>query len=84
MLRRAHAAQRGMVVSVLSAFYDLFVGLSSFTAGWVAHRFGYSAAFLMAASALIAAGVAARFVFTAPINQARPEEALAEVSDVSK
>jgi MFS family permease len=79
VLRRAHAAQRGMVVSVLSAFYDLFVGVSSFTAGWVAHRWGYSAAFLMAAGALVAAGVAARFVFSAPIPRVLEEEALAEV-----
>jgi len=50
-------------VGILSAFYDLFVGLSSFAAGWVAHEFGYSAAFFMAALALVAAAIAGKFVF---------------------
>jgi hypothetical protein len=50
---------------VLSAFVDLFVGISSFVAGAMAHRFGYSAAFALAAVALIAAAVAGRFVFNA-------------------
>jgi MFS family permease len=63
VLRRTPSGQHGSVISLLSAFYDLFVGVSSFTAGAVAQRFGYSTAFFMAAAALIAAGVAARFVF---------------------
>ncbi|MDQ2901922.1 MAG: MFS transporter [Acidobacteriota bacterium] len=55
--------ERGSVVGVLSAFYDLFVGVSSFAAGAVASRFGYSAAFVMAAAALVLAAIAGRFVF---------------------
>jgi MFS family permease len=64
-LRRIPSGERGSAVGVLSAFVDLFVGLSSFAAGAVAHRFGYSAAFALAALALIAAAVAGRFVFSA-------------------
>jgi len=63
VLRRTPKAERGSAVGILSAFYDLFVGVSSFTAGWVAHRWGYGAAFLMAAIALIFAAAAGRFVF---------------------
>jgi len=44
---------------MLTGFYDLFVGVSSFAAGWLAHHLGYSAPFLMAAGALVAAAVAA-------------------------
>jgi MFS family permease len=55
--------ERGSAVGVLSAFYDLFVGVSSFAAGMVARRYGYPAAFTMSAAALIAAGVAGRYVF---------------------
>ena len=50
---------------MLSAFFDLFVGVSSFAAGAVAKRYGYSAAFAMAAVALGAAAIAGRFVFAA-------------------
>jgi MFS family permease len=63
VLRRTPNSDRGSAIGVLSAFYDLFVGISSFTAGWVAHRFNYSATFAMAACALIAAAIAGRFVF---------------------
>jgi MFS family permease len=70
VLRRTRAQQHGSVISVLSAFYDLFVGVSSFSAGMVAQRFGYAAAFLMAACALCAAAVAGRFVFI----QSRPHD----------
>ena len=65
VLRRTPSSERGSAVGILSAFYDLFVGLSSFAAGWVAHEFGYSAAFFMAALALVAAAIAGRFVFFA-------------------
>ena len=65
VLRRTPSAERGSAVGILSAFYDLFVGVSSFAAGWVAHQFGYAAAFLMAAVALVAAAIAGRFVFFA-------------------
>jgi MFS family permease len=65
VLRRAPSNEHGSTVSVLSAFYDLFVGCSSFSAGLLANRFGYAAAFLMAIAALGAAAIAGRFVFTA-------------------
>ncbi len=55
--------ERGSAVGILSAFYDLFVGVSSFAAGIVARRYGYAAAFTMSAAALIAAGIAGRYVF---------------------
>jgi MFS family permease len=63
VLRRTPDGERGSTVSVLSAFYDLFVGMSSFSAGLVANTFGYEAAFLMAIAALGAAAIAGRFVF---------------------
>ena len=63
VLRRTDQSQHGSTIGMLSAFYDLFVGISSVAAGSVAYRFGYSAAFVMAALALLAAGVAGRFVF---------------------
>jgi MFS family permease len=65
VLRETPARERGSAVGVLSAFYDLFVGMSSFAAGVVAKRFGYPAAFVMAAAALGAAAFAGRFVFSA-------------------
>jgi MFS family permease len=63
VMRQTPARERGSTVSILSAFYDLFVGTSSFVAGVVADRYGYPAAFAMAAAALIFAAVAARPVF---------------------
>jgi hypothetical protein len=63
VLRRTPAGERGSALGVLTAFYDLFVGLSSFAAGAVSAKFGYSAAFSMAAVAIIAAAVAGRYVF---------------------
>jgi MFS family permease len=63
VLRRTPPNEHGSTVSVLSAFYDLFVGISSFSAGLLANRFGYVAAFLMAVAALGAAAIAGRFVF---------------------
>ena len=68
VLRRTPSAERGSAVGILSAFYDLFVGLSSFAAGWVAHQFGYAAAFGMAAAALVAAAIAGKFVFFARVG----------------
>jgi MFS family permease len=64
VLRRVHPGKRGSAVGVLSAFYDLFVGTSSFAAGAVSERFGYSAAFVMAVLALVGAAIFGRFVFT--------------------
>ena len=63
VLRQTPDGERGSAVSVLSAFYDLFVGISSFSAGLVANTYGYAAAFLMAIAALGAASLAGRFVF---------------------
>ena len=64
VLKRTPAGARGSAVGVLSAFYDLFVGISSFAAGAIAGRYGYPAAFWMAASALSASAVAGWFVFS--------------------
>ena len=59
VLRKTHPSQRGSSGGVLSAFYDLSVGLGSFVAGAVAKHFGYSAAFVMAACAIGVAAFAA-------------------------
>jgi len=75
VLRQTPDGERGSVVGVLGAFVDLFVGISSFSAGIVAKRFGYSAAFMMAAAALGAAAIAGRFVFSGTVMEpAIPEE----------
>jgi predicted MFS family arabinose efflux permease len=63
VLKRTPPGARGSAVSVLSAFYDLFVGTSSFAAGAIASHFGYPAAFWMAAIALSASAVAGWYVF---------------------
>ncbi|MBS1874380.1 MAG: MFS transporter [Acidobacteria bacterium] len=65
VIKQTPERDRGSAVGVLSAFCDLFVGLSSFAAGSVANRFGYPAAFFMAAAAIGAAAVAGRYVFPA-------------------
>jgi MFS family permease len=65
VLRRAHESERGSSVSVLSAFYDVFVGASSISAGFLANSFGYGAAFVMAIAALGVAAVVGRAVFAA-------------------
>jgi MFS family permease len=63
VLQKIPSGERGSALGVLSAFVDLFVGVSSFVAGAVAKHFGYSAAFVLAALALVAAAAAGRFVF---------------------
>jgi MFS family permease len=63
VLRRTPSQQRGSAVGVLSAFYDLFVGGSSFAAGALAANFGYRSAFLLALSGIVVAAVAGRQVF---------------------
>lgn len=63
VLKKTPPQERGSAVGILSAFYDLFVGLSSFSAGAVAKRFGYPAAFGMAIVGIGAAALAGRFVF---------------------
>ena len=76
VLRRTPEQERGSAIGVLTAFYDLFVGVSSLAAGAVANRFGYPAAFLMAAGAIGAAALAGRYIFW-PVGQpawpARPQ-----------
>lgn len=57
VLKRTPSREHGTAVGVLSAFYDLFVGVSSFAAGAVATHFSYSAAFYMATASLLVAGV---------------------------
>lgn len=64
VLKRTPRGARGSAVGILSAFYDLFVGGSSFAAGFVASRYGYAATFWMAAAALLAAGAVGRLVFS--------------------
>ncbi len=66
VLRQTPESEHGSTVSILSAFYDLFVGVSSLAAGAVSDHAGYPAAFVMAAAALIAAAVAGWFVFLSP------------------
>ena len=63
VLRATPDGERGSAVSLLSAFYDLFVGISAFSAGFIANTFGYAATFLMAIAAVGAAAIAGRFVF---------------------
>jgi MFS family permease len=63
VLRATPVGERGSAVSLLSAFYDLFVGISAFSAGFIANTFGYAATFLMAIAAVGAAAIAVRFVF---------------------
>ena len=78
-LRRIPEHERGSGVGVISAFYDLFVGVSSFAAGFVAKQFGYLAAFLMGAVALIAAAFAGHAVFR---NAAANPHAMEELVEV--
>ncbi|MDQ6678952.1 MAG: MFS transporter, partial [Acidobacteriota bacterium] len=80
-LKGIPARERGSAVGVLSAFYDLFVGVSSVAAGVVAKRFGYPAAFVMAAVALCAAAIAGRSVFRSP--QPRTSQAVSSVEELA-
>jgi MFS family permease len=63
IIRIAPQNERGSAIGILTAFYDLFVGVSSLAAGAVAKSFGYPAAFLMAATAILGAAISGRFVF---------------------
>jgi MFS family permease len=72
VIKRTADGERGQAVSVLSAFYDLFVGTSSFSAGLIANSFGYAATFIMAIAALAAAAIAGRFVFAVGQGHALP------------
>ena len=77
VLKRTPAREHGTAVGVLSAFYDLFVGTSSFAAGTVSSRFGYPAAFVMAAVSLVIAAVMGIFVFPSGDNRVAADEDVA-------
>jgi MFS family permease len=84
VLRATPDGERGSAVSVLSAFYDLFVGMSAFSAGFIANTFGYAATFLMAIAAVGAAAIAGRFVFVArqpALTQPSVSALMTEVQD---
>jgi MFS family permease len=76
VLKQTPVRDHGTAVGVLSAFYDLFVGVSSFTAGAVSARFGYPAAFLMASASLVVAAVMGIFVFPKQQAETFPVEDL--------
>jgi MFS family permease len=82
VLKRTPSASRGSAVGVLSAFCDLFVGISSFAAGAIANRFGYPAAFWMAAIALSASAVAGWQVFRKQGGPSIPPLELTEGDDL--
>ncbi len=63
VLKRAAVNERASSLGILTASYDLFVGVSSFAAGAVATRFGYGTAFLGAAGALLLAAISGWVVF---------------------
>jgi predicted MFS family arabinose efflux permease len=77
VLKRTPAREHGTAVGVLSAFYDLFVGTSSFAAGAVSSRFGYPAAFIMAAASLVVAAIVGVFVFPSGDNLVATDEDVA-------
>ena len=79
-MRQAPANQRGSAIGVMSAFYDLFVGVSSFAAGAVAKRFGYQAAFAMGAAAILVAAYTGRMVFYRAAVVPAVEEELSPVT----
>ncbi len=82
VLRRTPANERGSAVSMLSAFYDIAVGTSAFTAGRVAQVYGYSAAFAMAATSLVGAAIVGRWVFADAGHQSH--EAVLVTPDTSE
>jgi predicted MFS family arabinose efflux permease len=82
VVKRTPAGDRGSSLGVLTAFFDLFVGVSSLGAGAVATRFGYTTAFLMGALALVAAAVAGWFVFS-PEKTAAPAYVAAVHADAA-
>jgi MFS family permease len=63
VLKGTASHRRGSAVGVLSAFYDLFVGASSFLAGALADHFGYRSAFLLALGGIVVAGLIGHPVF---------------------
>jgi MFS family permease len=81
LLRNTPEQERGSAIGILTAFYDLFVGISSLAAGAIAKSSGYPAAFLMAAAAIIAAAIAGRFVFWPATRAERAAAVSAEAGD---
>ena len=69
VMRRSRDHERGSTLGTLSAFYDFFVGTGSFAAGAVAHNFGYSAVFVMAAVALVASAMLGWYVLPAETDR---------------
>jgi predicted MFS family arabinose efflux permease len=80
ILKQEPAQQRGSAIGVMSAFYDLAVGVSSFGAGAVAKQFGYQAAFAMSAAAIVAAAFTGRMVFYRSAAAPAVEEELTTVT----
>jgi MFS family permease len=78
IVRNTPEHERGSAIGILTAFYDLFVGISSLTAGAVAKSYGYPTAFLMAAFAITGAAISGRFIFwprsTAKLERAEAAE----------
>jgi MFS family permease len=79
IIRRAPEYERGSAIGILTAFYDLFVGFSSLAAGAVAKSAGYPAAFLMAATAILGAAIAGRYVFRSRDSKVQQGSAAVEV-----
>lgn len=63
VLKQTESHKRGSTVGVLSAFVDMFVGSGSFTAGVLADRFGYNAAFMLALAGIGGAAIVGVKVF---------------------
>jgi len=66
VLRGTPSHRHGSAIGVLSAFYDLFVGISSFLAGTLADHLGYQSAFLLALGGVFAAVAVGKMVFVSP------------------
>jgi hypothetical protein len=80
ILRGKLVKLRGSVIGLLSAFVDLFAGISSFAAGSIAKKYGYSAAFVMAAIALSGSAVAGHYVFRSKREVLTPDEQYCEAN----
>jgi MFS family permease len=76
VMRETPAQQRGSAIGVMSAFYDLFVGMSSFAAGAVAKQFGYQAAFVTGVAGIGLAALTGRVVFYRAVAAPVPEDEL--------
>jgi MFS family permease len=63
VLKQTPSHKRGSTMGVLSAFYDTFVGSSSFAAGALAARYGYSSAFVLALAGVSIAALVGMQVF---------------------